>query len=109
LPDKHGPSRRHGFTLDPLKVFEYLAMGKPTITIRAPNIEALFEDGEHLLLVEPGDDRALAAAIARFMDDRELGARTAAAGREQVLARHTWAAHADHLAAVFRAMIDEAA
>ena len=108
-PDKHGPSRRHGFTLDPLKVFEYLAMGKPTITIRAPNIESLFSDGEHLLLVEPGDDRALAGAIERFMDDRGLAARTAAAGREQVLAHHTWAAHADHLAAVFQAMIDEAA
>ncbi len=106
-PEQHGPSKRHGFTLDPLKVFEYLALGKPTITIRAPNIEALFADGEHLLLVQPGDDRDLADAIARFMDDRELAARTAQAGRARVLERHTWAAHADQLASVFRAMMDE--
>jgi glycosyltransferase involved in cell wall biosynthesis len=106
-PDAHGPSRKHGFTLDPLKVFEYLALGKPTITIRAPNIEALFADGEHLLLVEPADDRDLADAIARFMDDRDLAARTAKAGRERVLERHTWAAHAEQLATVFRAMMDE--
>ena len=77
------------------------------ITIRAPNIEALFADGEHLLLVEPGDDRDLADAIARFMDDRELAARTAQAGRSRVLERHTWAAHAEQLASVFRAMMDE--
>jgi glycosyltransferase involved in cell wall biosynthesis len=106
-PAQHGPSRRHGFTLDPLKVFEYLALGKPTITIRAPNIETLFADGEHLLLVQPGDARDLADAIARFMDDRQLAARTAAAGRERVLERHTWAAHAEQLATVFRAMMDE--
>jgi glycosyltransferase involved in cell wall biosynthesis len=106
-PDAHGPSRKHGFTLDPLKVFEYLALGKPTITIRAPNIEALFADGEHLLLVEPGDDRDLADAIARFMDDPDLAARTAVAGRDRVLERHTWAAHADQLATVFRAMMEE--
>jgi glycosyltransferase involved in cell wall biosynthesis len=106
-PDEHGPSRRNGFALDPLKVFEYLALGKPTITIRAPNIEALFADGEHLLLVEPGDGRDLADAIARFMDDPALAARTAQAGRERVLERHTWAAHAEHLASVFRAMMHE--
>ncbi|MEX1363359.1 MAG: hypothetical protein AB1Z98_09550, partial [Nannocystaceae bacterium] len=32
VPDRHGPSRERGFVLDPLKVFEYLAMGTPTIT-----------------------------------------------------------------------------
>lgn len=108
-PDQHGPSRRHGFTLDPLKVFEYLALGKPTVTIRAPNIEALFGDGEHLLLVTPGKPTELAEAIARLMDDPKLAQRTARAGRERVLQRHTWGAHAGHLAQVFRELVAEQA
>ncbi len=108
-PDKHGPSRQHGFTLDPLKVFEYLALGKPTVTIRAPNIEALFDDEEQLLLVTPGVVAELAEAIARLMDEPQLAERTAVAGRERVLQRHTWGAHAGHLAEVFRELVAEQA
>lgn len=104
VPDRHGPSRERGFVLDPLKVFEYLAMGTPTITIRAANIEALFRDGEHLQLVTPGDPTALATAIAQVMDDPEAARVQAQAGRDLVLERHTWRAHAQQLAALFTQM-----
>jgi glycosyltransferase involved in cell wall biosynthesis len=41
-------------------------------------------DGEHLLLVPPGDARALAGALARVADDEALRARLAAGGRALV-------------------------
>ena len=103
-PDLHPLSRRRGFALDPLKVFEYLALGKPTITIRAENIEALFTDGEHLRLVTPGDAQDLADAIVWMMDHPAEAAAEAAKGRERVLSHHTWEAHAAHLASLFRDM-----
>ncbi|MEE2779234.1 MAG: glycosyltransferase [Myxococcota bacterium] len=103
-PALHPLSRRRGFALDPLKVFEYLAMGKPTITIRAGNIEALFTGGEHLSLVTPGDPQELADAIVWTMDHPEEAAAAAELGRERVLAHHTWAAHAAHLATLFGEM-----
>jgi len=106
VPERHGPSRARGFVLDPLKVFEYLALGKPTITIRAANIEALFQDGEHLQLVTAGDPTALAAAIAKAMDDPQTAQAEARAGRERVLARHTWRAHANQLAELFGEMLE---
>lgn len=106
-PELHGPSRTHGFSLDPLKVFETMALGKPTITIRAANIAALFDDGEHLLLFEPGDVPQLAAAIARLQDDRAFARALAERGRARVLARHTWAAHADQLVGLFHEMLAE--
>lgn len=106
-PELHGPSRVHGFSLDPLKVFETMALGKPTVTIRAGNITALFDDGEHLLLFEPGDADELAAAIVRLQQDPALARRIAATGRERVLARHTWAAHADQLVGLFGEMLAE--
>ena len=104
VPERHGPSRARGFVLDPLKVFESLAMGKPTITIRAANIEALFQDGEHLRLVPPGDPAALAGAIAEAMDDPARARAMAQAGHDRVLARHTWRSHAAQLAELFAAM-----
>ncbi|MCH9681010.1 MAG: glycosyltransferase [Deltaproteobacteria bacterium] len=104
VPERHGPSRAKGFILDPLKVFEYLAQAKPTITIRAPNIEALFDDREHLRLVTPGDPTALADAIAEAMDDPEATRAAAQAGHARVLERHTWRAHATQLAGLFDEM-----
>lgn len=104
VPERHGPSRARGFVLDPLKVFESLAMGKPTITIQAANIEALFRDGEHLRLTPPGDPQALAEAIAQVMDEPAAARAQAEAGRQQVLRHHTWRAHAEHLVRLFSEM-----
>lgn len=106
-PRFHKGSRGQGFVLDPLKVFEYLALGKPSITVREPNIEALFEHERDLLLCTPGDDEQLAAAILRFRDDPQWAATTAKAGRARVLEHHTWAAHARQLAGLFEQMLAE--
>jgi glycosyltransferase involved in cell wall biosynthesis len=108
VPARHGPSRTRGFVLDPLKVFESLALGRPTITIRAANIEAMFRDGEHLRLVPPGDPVALARAIAEAMDDPAGAAAMARAGHDLVLARYTWRAHAAQLSELFGQMRREA-
>jgi len=106
-PRFHKGSRGGGFVLDPLKVFEYLALGKPTITVREPNIEALFRTEEDLLLVTPGSEVELADAILRFERDRALAAETAERGRAKVLANHTWGAHAKQLAGLFSEMLQE--
>jgi len=106
-PRFHKGSRGSGFVLDPLKVFEYLALGKPTITVREPNIAALFTDGEDLLLTTPGSDAELAEAIVRFEQDRDFAVSTAEKGRTKVLANHTWGAHAQQLAGLFGEMLEE--
>lgn len=106
-PRFHKGSRGSGFVLDPLKVFEYLALGKPTITVREPNIEALFTDGEDLLLTTPGSESELADAIVRLEQDRDFAASTAEKGRSRVLANHTWGAHAQQLAGLFDEMLKE--
>ena len=103
-PSLHNLSKKRGFALDPLKVFEYLALNKPTITVKSRNIEELFEHGTHLRMVEPGDARGLAENIAAMMEHPADAAASAERGREVVLANHTWAAHAAHLASLFRAM-----
>lgn len=106
-PRFHKGSRGSGFVLEPLKVFEYLALGKPTVTVREANIEALFTDSEDLLLVTPGSAAELADAIVRFEQDRTFARSTAEKGRTKVLAKHTWGAHAQQLVGLFKEMLDE--
>jgi glycosyltransferase involved in cell wall biosynthesis len=67
--------------------------------------EVVGTDGETGLLVAPNDPGALAAGIARVLDDPELGARLGAAGRERVLARFTWAVTALGTAACYEAIM----
>ena len=105
-PHTHRPSN-DGFVLDPLKVFEYLAMGKPTVTIRSDNIEALFEDHKHLRLYHPGHLYGLVEAISSFLKDPDTARKIARAGREKVLASHTWEKHADHLHRLFAEAISD--
>jgi glycosyltransferase involved in cell wall biosynthesis len=103
-PSSHDASRGV-FTLDPLKVFEYLALGKPTVTTETDNIGALLGHEKELLLVREGDAAGFARAIERLLDDPAGAITMARAGREKVLERHTWAAHAAHLHQLFEELV----
>lgn len=100
-PSLHPLSRERGFTLDPLKVFEYLAAGKPTVTVRAGNIEGLFDDGVHLRMIAPRDVDALVTNLIDLRARPAAAAALGAAGRARVLERYTWQAHADQLMRLF--------
>jgi glycosyltransferase involved in cell wall biosynthesis len=71
----------------PNKVFQALACGTPVITADTPAARELLTDGESALLVAPGDARALAEAIRRLAQDRDLAQRIAAGG-QAVYAAH---------------------
>ena len=57
--------------------------------------------------VGPGDPEALAASVARLLDDPELAARLGAAGRARVVERFTWRAVAEQTVAWYRAVLEE--
>lgn len=59
----------------PLKLFEYMAAGRPIVASRLPAIEEVLTDGENALLVEPNDPQALAAAIDRLLAEPDLARR----------------------------------
>lgn len=105
-PNKHGPSRKlgRGFLNDPLKVFEYLAQKIPTITIRSPNIEELFEEEVHLKMYRATDANELAQRIEEYQNNTDLAARHAEDGFAQVLSNNTWKAHCAHLHELFLGM-----
>jgi glycosyltransferase involved in cell wall biosynthesis len=66
-------------------IVEAMATGLPTIATRRPQVEEFVTDGVNALLVPYGDDAALAAAIARVLDDPDLQARLSKEGRATVV------------------------
>jgi glycosyltransferase involved in cell wall biosynthesis len=58
----------------PVKMFEYLFVGRPIIASRLPAIEEVLEDGKNAVLFKPGDSRDIANAIARLLQDGKLAA-----------------------------------
>lgn len=106
-PVRHDESRRHGMYMDPLKVFEYLAMGQATITFESANMGRLFKHGENALLVAPGQTAPLAHALIQLATDPALCQRLGQAGRALVEHKHSWQAHGEHLGNLFEALIDE--
>ena len=78
----------------PLKLFEYMASGRPIIASDLPSLREIITHEETALLVPPDDARAFAAAVERLRHDADL-ARRLAANSLQMVADYTW----DHRAA----------
>jgi len=106
-PSRHEESRRLGMYMDPLKVFEYLAMGRAAITFESTNMRRLFKDGEDALLVPSGQTAPLAKALVQLATDPALRQRLGQAGRSLVERKHSWQAHGEHLGLLFEALVDE--
>lgn len=89
----------------PLKLFEYMAAGRPIVASDLPSIREILRDGENALLVEPGNASALAAAVQRVLADPELAAALARAALDQVPA-YSWERRAQRLETLFDEVID---
>jgi glycosyltransferase involved in cell wall biosynthesis len=61
----------------PLKLFEYLALGKAVIGPKQPNLEEILTDGDNALLFDPHEAGAMEATLTRLCNDSALRARIA--------------------------------
>ena len=84
----------------PLKLFEYMAAGRPIVSSDLPSIREVLRDDLNALLVPPGDSSALASAIDRLLSDPELAARLARAALDDV-PKYSWDRRAELLEALF--------
>jgi len=82
------PAGEHYFS--PLKVYEYLAAGLPTIASAIGTLPELLLGGELGVLVEPGDVAELADALDELAADPAHRAHLAAAAREAAVREHDW-------------------
>lgn len=73
----------------PIKVFEYLAAGVPTICTRTIGTERILTDGESGILVESGSTEAVMEAIDTLARDEYIRRRIASNARKEAGA-YTW-------------------
>jgi glycosyltransferase involved in cell wall biosynthesis len=92
------PYRRvDDFYFSPLKLFEYLAMGKPIVASDVGQIATVIRHGENGYLVKPDDIPSLATALSHLATDARLRAHLGATGSSGVT---TWEEIADRAVAL---------
>ena len=84
------------FFTSPMKLFEYMAAGRPIVASDLPALRDVLVPERNSLLVEPGDPVSLAAAIGRLLADRALAGQLRDAALQDVR-RHTWRGRAESI------------
>lgn len=74
----------------PMKLFEYLASGRPTVVSDLPVLREVVRPDVDALMVPPDDPGALVRALERLRDDPDLGVRLATSALERVRDEFTW-------------------
>ena len=90
----------------PLKPYEALAMERPLVVADLPALREIAAPEERGLVFPAGDADALAASLARLIDDPVLRRRMGAAGREWVARERSWTANGPRFRAVYDAVLD---
>ena len=78
------------FYFSPLKLFEYLACGVPTVAANVGQPAHIIQNGETGYLYPPGDAAALAEHIHTLVDNPSRARKMAWQGAATVLENHTW-------------------
>jgi glycosyltransferase involved in cell wall biosynthesis len=74
---------------NPVSILEAMACERPVVAPRVGSIPESVADGETGLLAAPGDEQALAAALATLLTDRPLAGRMGRAARAKAVRDHS--------------------
>ncbi|MEW6169672.1 MAG: glycosyltransferase family 4 protein [Pseudomonadota bacterium] len=85
--------RQFGMWQAPLKIFQYMAAGKPIIASDLPHVREILQHRATALLVPAEDMDAWVTAL-RELEDPSLAERLKAAARAELVQRFTWTAKA---------------
>ena len=103
-PSRHGQLQL-GFYWSPLKIFEYMASGLPTITLDIDPLREIVRQGKEGLLFEERDEEALARAITELVASPERAREMGTSARERIVAHYSWQAHCEKLEHVLMGLV----
>ena len=69
----------------PLKIYEYMALGRAIVAPDAPNIREILSHGENALLFDPTASNGFGEAVERLLDDSGLRARLGRSARNTII------------------------
>jgi glycosyltransferase involved in cell wall biosynthesis len=84
----------------PLKLFEYLACGRPVIASRVDGVKEVIEEGKCGYLFEPGDAEELAKRIIQSYQERDALEEMGIRGRRLVESKYSWRTTAERIVEV---------
>jgi glycosyltransferase involved in cell wall biosynthesis len=84
----------------PIKIFEYMAMGKPLIAPRVPSIAEIVTHGQDGWLMEKSSTRNLMGAIEYLNENPRIRQQLGLGARQTVLQKFTWSKIAEQLDSV---------
>jgi glycosyltransferase involved in cell wall biosynthesis len=89
----------------PLKLFEYLALGKAIVGPAQPNIEEILRQDYNAVLFDPADPNGLAGAVSRLCSDHALRTRVAENAQRTIADMElTWGENARKVARLFEGL-----
>lgn len=83
-----GGTKAAEFT-SPMKLFEYMAAGKPIVAAAIPSVADILKDGENCAMTAPGNARGFARTVRRCLDDKGFSEKMGRAARQKV-GEYTW-------------------
>jgi glycosyltransferase involved in cell wall biosynthesis len=93
------------FFFSPMKLFESMATGTPTVAADLGQISEVVDHGITGWLYPAGDNERLAEGIRVLLTDRQLATKIGETAREYVLGHHTWTAVVSEVVAIARRLI----
>jgi glycosyltransferase involved in cell wall biosynthesis len=93
--------------VSPLKLFEYLACGRPVIASRVDGVKEVIEEGKCGYLFEPGNAEELANRIIQSYQERDTFQEMGVRGRRLVESKYSWRTTAERIVEVLEEAVKE--
>lgn len=91
----------------PLKIYEYMAMGKPVVASAFDDAKRTIRDGETGFLFQPGDVEDLKQALRKAYQSQGALTEMGIKAREHILANHSWTARVQTLVPDFERFLQK--
>lgn len=101
------PLQEAGFYWSPLKIFEYMAIGLPVVTIDVKPLNEMVRDGEEGLVYPEGNTDRLASAVEKLINDPDMAWRLGENARRRVVEHYSWKRHCERLDGLFGEMLGQ--
>ncbi len=97
---------RFGFYFSPIKLFEYMACGKPVVASDIDIVGDIVKDNGCGVLAKPGDPGSLAEAI-RSLAGSPHGESMGASGRKACVEKYNWETVGGEIAGAIRSLVEK--